>query len=324
MKRVSVVIPNYNCGIYLDKCLRNLVEQTYTNLEIIVCDDASTDQSLDVIHGWMSKDARICLLKNETNLGTVKTYNKGYFAAKGEYIMVQDADDWSELNRVEKQVAILETYDVGMCVTNYIGQMDVGHVHYPDYGPSMLLDIKSKEVWGATPSLMFRRSVLNEIPGYPSYFDRMAGFDRYFIMEILDKYKGYYLNEYLYNWVMRPNSDHRTINLDEPRALAKMISNDIYLELKRQRIETGTDWVKDKDWAAIKNFEQKLLSDNNFIADKIRVFACIQIDYGNYEEGKRLLFSAIKRSPFFIKNYSTLLYYLKAKYLKTVNTSAPK
>lgn len=314
MKLISAIIPNYNCGRFLDRCLQHLVRQTHDHLEIIICDDASTDNSLEVIKKWIAKDARIRLLQNEVNLGAVKTYNRCYFEAKGDFVMVQDADDWSELTRAEKQVAAIEEHGVGLCVTNHINHFPVLPPNTQDHGTSRIIDIYSEEVWGATPTLMFKKKILSIIPGYPLYFDRMAGFDRYFIMDILDRYKGYYLNEPLYNWLTHPVSDHRSININEPRYPVKMISNDIYLELKRQRKETGTDWVKDNDLAALKDFENKLINDKNLIADKLRMFACIQIDYHNFDNAKILLREAFKRSPGWIKNYKSLIYYFREKY----------
>ena len=314
MKLVSVIVPNYNCGRYLDKCIAHLVDQTYTHLEIIICDDASTDNSLEIIRSWQKKDGRIRLLTNMRNEGIVKTSNKCLSEANGAYIMMQDADDWSEPNRVERQVATLEQYDADMCVTNFVAHYVNGKKGYEEVGPSMLLDIRSKEIWGATPTLMFRRGILKDIPGYPEYFDRIAGFDRYFIMDILHKHKGYYLNEFLYNWLIHPHSDHRSIQLKQPRYLTKMVSNDIYLELKRQRIETGTDWVKENNFDALKKYEQELIKNEELIADRLRVFACIQIDHGNYKSARKLLWAAIKTAPFFTRNYYSLIYFIRSKY----------
>src|SRR5690606_39164862 len=127
---------------------------------------------------------------------------------------------------------------------------------------------------------MFKREILKTIPGYNLYWDRVTSYDNYFIMDIISKFGGYYIDDYLYFVWARPNSDHRTIELDDPHALRKLISFDVYKELKKQRLSTGTDWLNEKDTTALKAFENKLLNNREYIADKLSVFASIQRDSG--------------------------------------------
>lgn len=310
-KLVSVVVPNYNCAEYLDKCLEHIVNQTYTNFECIVCDNASTDNSLEIINRWAEKDSRIKVLTTEVNQGGLKCYNRMFWEAKGEYIMIQDSDDWCDLQRIEKQVAILDKYNVGCCMTNSIFYYSHIEPEYPAQPGSGIVNMEQED-W-APATIMFKRAILKTIPGYHLYWDRVTSYDNYFILSIISEYGGYYTDEYLYFVWARPNSDHRTIDLSEPNARRKLISFDIYKELKKQRIATGTDWLKDNDMNALKTYEQKLLNDKNCIADKLRMFACIQIDNDKFETGWALLKQAIGTAPTFIKNYQSVLYFLKAK-----------
>lgn len=314
MKLVTVVIPNYNCEKYLDRCLLSVTSQTYKHIEILVCDDGSSDGSVSLIEKWAGKDTRIRLLLNPKNEGALKCYNRLFFEAQGDYICIMDADDWCDAKRVELQVSAIEEKDVAFCLTNslfYYGEDDSPEKN--DDGPSKRVNIYSKEVW-APATIMFKKDVLEEVPGFNAYFDRITSFDNYFILELLDKYGGYYLNDCLYFVGVRPDSDHRMLNMQDPNYLRKAISHDIYEELKRQRLQNRTDWLKENDFANLKEFEKKQLADKKYIADKIRMFACIQIDYGNFWEGKKLLKAAMKISPLMKVNYQTLLYYLKAKY----------
>jgi glycosyltransferase involved in cell wall biosynthesis len=312
MKLISVVVPNYNCEEYLDKCLESVTSQTYKNLEIIVCDNGSEDGSVAIINQWAAKDPRIKVLINKENQGLINCYNRMFFEATGEYICIQDADDWCDLERVEKQARILDTHDVGLCVTNSMYYPQISEPFFEDFGTSRVVSLESREVW-APATIMFRSSILKEIPGYHSYFHKMTSYDRYFIMEILDKYNGYYLDECLYHVLARPRSDHRSIDLSDVNVFKKAISQDTYDELKRQRIATGTDWLKENDMEKMRAYEQKKLNDKDYIADKIRKFACIQIDYGNLKEGRTLLVAALKTSPFLKSNYRSILYYLKSR-----------
>ncbi len=310
-KLVTVVVPNYNCAEYLDKCLEHVVNQTYKNLEIIVCDNASTDNSLEIINRWADKDSRIKVLTTEVNQGGLRCYNRMFFEATGDYIMIQDSDDWCDLQRVEKQAAVLDNNDVGCCMTNSIFYYGHTEPEYPEQPGSGVCTIENED-W-APATIMFKREILKDIPGYHLYWDRVTSYDNYFIMSIIDKFGGYYLDEYLYFVWARANSDHRSIDLSEPNALKKIIAFDIYKFLKKQRIETGTDYLKDNNMDALKEYEQSLLNNNKYMADKIRMFACIQIDNGNLLGGKQLLHEAIKRAPTLIKNYQSYLYLLRAK-----------
>ncbi len=314
-KLVSVVVPNYNCAEYLDKCLEHIVNQTYTNIECIVCDNASTDNSVEIINKWAAKDSRIKVLTTEVNQGGLRCYNRMFFEAKGDYIMIQDSDDWCDLQRVEKQAAILDNNDVGCCMTNSIFYYSHIEPEYPERPGSGIVDIRNED-W-APATIMFKRDILKDIPGYHLYWDRVTSYDNYFIMDIIDKYGGYYLDEYLYFVWARPNSDHRSIDLTEPNALRKLISYDIYQHLKKQRLETGTDWLKDGDMEALKSYEHQLMTTKEFIANKLRVFACIQIDNGKHETGWELLKQAISIAPFYLKNYQSLLYLLRARTKKS-------
>ncbi|MCB0700171.1 MAG: hypothetical protein KDC11_09995, partial [Chitinophagaceae bacterium] len=168
------------------------------------------------------------------------------------------------------------------------------------------------EDW-APATIMFKKAILDKIPGYNLFWDRVTSYDRYFILDIMDKFGAYYLDEYLYHVKARHDSDHRSIDLDDENALRKLISYDIYLFLKKQRKKTGTDHLNDNNIKELKKYEQKLMNNRRYIADKMRVFACIQIDHGNLKEGRKLLMNAIGIAPFYIKNYQSLFYMFKSK-----------
>lgn len=98
---VSIIVPVYNAQAYLSKCLDNLINQTYKNIEIILVDDGSKDQSKKIINKYIKKDKRIKLIEQK-NSGALMARNNGTKLATGKYCMYVDADDWIELNTVEK------------------------------------------------------------------------------------------------------------------------------------------------------------------------------------------------------------------------------
>ncbi len=112
---VSVIIPAYNAESYIKIAIDSIQGQTYKNLEIIVIDDKSTDNTSSIVSTIAKKDERIKLIKNETNIGIGGNRNKGIEKSNGDYICWQDADDISLPDRIQKQVDYLESHpEVGV------------------------------------------------------------------------------------------------------------------------------------------------------------------------------------------------------------------
>ena len=104
MPKISVIVPVYNVGKTLGKCLDSLILQTFKDIEIICVDDCSTDGSADILEEYSKKDQRIKILHNSSNQGLGLTRNHGVEYATGEYIHFLDSDDWMELNAYETLV----------------------------------------------------------------------------------------------------------------------------------------------------------------------------------------------------------------------------
>lgn len=106
MSRVSVCIPVYNGGKYLNEAINSLLNQTYEDFEIILVDDSSTDNSIEIIQSY--KDKRIHLYKNEKNQGIAYTRNRAIDLANSEYIALLDDDDIAVPYRLEHEVKFLD------------------------------------------------------------------------------------------------------------------------------------------------------------------------------------------------------------------------
>lgn len=101
----------FNCAETLAEAIDSLLNQTYQDFEVIMCDDGSTDQTREIAQTYCNRDpSRFTLLINEKNLGLNKTLNKCLYAAKGEYIARMDGDDISLPTRFEKEVAFLDSH----------------------------------------------------------------------------------------------------------------------------------------------------------------------------------------------------------------------
>ncbi|CAM4460312.1 glycosyltransferase involved in cell wall biosynthesis [Paenibacillus endophyticus] len=113
--KVSIVITNYNRAAYLIECLNSLKQQSYVNTEIVFVDDASTDRSVDIVQAWCEENGlagteAFVLVRMPRNVGFSGAVTTGLFVARGEFIAVQDADDFSHPQRLEKQVSYLRNH----------------------------------------------------------------------------------------------------------------------------------------------------------------------------------------------------------------------
>ncbi|MCG9533285.1 glycosyltransferase family 2 protein, partial [Providencia rettgeri] len=115
MPLVSVIIPVYNTEIYLMKCINSIINQTLKDIEIIIVNDGSTDNSLAIIHSF--SDDRITVI-NKINGGLSSARNMGIAQAKGEYILHVDSDDWIDENYCLDTVTFAKKHNVDIVLTN--------------------------------------------------------------------------------------------------------------------------------------------------------------------------------------------------------------
>lgn len=186
---VSVVMPVYNGSKYLREAIDSILNQTFTNFELIIVNDGSTDNSEDIILSY--EDQRIRYLKNEQNCGICITLNKGLDNAHGKFIARMDCDDISMPERFAKQVNYLERHqDIGALGTDMItfGEgcteryFDFVHNHY---------ECKAGLLFAtcfAHPSVMLRASVINTHA--LRYDDEYRGLEDYELWYRLSEYTG--------------------------------------------------------------------------------------------------------------------------------------
>ena len=105
---VSVICLSYNHEAYVVEALNSVINQTYSNIELLIADDCSSDHSVGVIQDWLQHHPNVYFLANEKNLGNTKTFNQLAKKAKGEFIIDLAADDILLPNCIEKQVTIFQ------------------------------------------------------------------------------------------------------------------------------------------------------------------------------------------------------------------------
>lgn len=114
---VSIITPSYNTADFISQTIECVLNQTYTNWEMIIVDDCSTDNTKEVISKY--NDTRIIYVENETNSGAAFSRNKALKIAKGEWIAFLDSDDLWDKTKIESQLKFMKTHNYFFSYTNY-------------------------------------------------------------------------------------------------------------------------------------------------------------------------------------------------------------
>ena len=117
---VSIIIPMYNCGKYIRQCLDSVFGQRWPNMEVILVDDCSTDNTLEICRPFIEKDHRCSLIRAFENGGPGKSRNMGIDAAKGDFVLFLDADDWLAEDAVEKLMQAREDCGADMVISAFV------------------------------------------------------------------------------------------------------------------------------------------------------------------------------------------------------------
>lgn len=117
--KVSVIIPNYNCADYIERAIRSVRNQTYHNVEIVIVDDDSVDNSYEVCMGICSSDPDIKFLKREKNGGQLAARTDGLNLSTGDWVIFLDADDYLNEDSIESFIKIALNTDVDLVFAGY-------------------------------------------------------------------------------------------------------------------------------------------------------------------------------------------------------------
>ena len=132
---VSIILPNYNHALFLKERLDSIFNQTYTNFEVIILDDGSSDNSLSVLEPYKNHPKLSHFILNKLNTGSpFKQWEKGLNLIKGDYIWIAESDDVCKLDFLEKQLKILDqgNFDVAVAKTlKFSGEEERGEVQHP-------------------------------------------------------------------------------------------------------------------------------------------------------------------------------------------------
>lgn len=304
---VSVLVTNYNCAPWLERCLESIAAQTYPNIEIVVADDASTDGSRAILERFAREEPRARLLLNESNIGLLRNYNKVLAAGGGQYLAMQDSDDWSEPDRIALQVEALER-DPSLV---YCGTAGTFHQagsparstaqHRGDTrltGPRINCGF-------IPPSLMVRAEIARRVGGMHEWFHGGTSMDRYFINQLALLGPGLAMDVASYHVNVRQASNHKSFSL------RKVTTHALYLELARQLEAQGRDWLMDGAFAEACAFEVRSLEDPRALSEAFRQTAVFAIDFRQWRPAVQALLRSL-RAEITGENLRTAAYLLRS------------
>ena len=223
---ITIVIPAFNVGQYLESCLESILNQTYQNFEIILIDDGSTDNTSRICDTYSQRDTRIKVI-HQSNAGVSAARMRGFQVASGEYLISVDADDWIEHNMLEKmyKLAKAEKADLVFCdydkvysdrkevISNQLSDLSsIGYLKAQFYGG----------MWGTFWNKLIRTSLMRENKIYPivglQMWEDFAVTNRW----VIYAHKIAYCKEVLYHY--------NQCNLG---AVTKVISENNYLDIRK-------------------------------------------------------------------------------------------
>lgn len=163
---VSVLMSVYNGASTLEKAAASILAQTYRDLELILCDDASTDGTWRIMQRIAASDARVTIFQNETNLGLGASLNRCFSRAQGEYIARQDADDLSDPDRIERTLDFLLSSGAPYAACGVRVFDDSGVWSTRQFPQKITKHIIAQKNPFFHPTMIFRRAVIESVNGY--------------------------------------------------------------------------------------------------------------------------------------------------------------
>lgn len=237
MKKVSIIIPTYNCEQYIERCIISIVNQTYKNIEVIVINDGSKDKTLEILKKIQEKYKNIIII-NKENTGVSNSRNIGLKKATGDYILFIDSDDWIENETVKELIEVINNYDVDIVRYSYMRNNMKEEIIYTkkdennnDDGyalinKEMIRKVLIGKIEAYTPLILIKKEIAlyNNFEEDIGYMEDLL----YYVKLLVRANNIYFLNKPLYHYFNNPtsvsNNDNKYIkNIEDVKKVNKRV-----------------------------------------------------------------------------------------------------
>jgi teichuronic acid biosynthesis glycosyltransferase TuaG len=270
-KKISVIIPNYNYARYLDQAIQSVLIQSYENVELIVVNNGSTDNSLEVLKKYGDK----ILLINQPNLGQSGARNSGLSRSNGDLIAFLDADDFWQPNKLEMQIGLIND-DTQLIYCGIAPFKDLRNEKLqsvlPKYKGNCIeyfIDLPGASiVLSGESTALFSRELLNQVGTFDAELNSTAGWDFFRRCSRLTNFD--FVSEPLVNYRLHSsnmsNSNAKVI-LDMRRAYSKLFKDKAWsIPMEKQiSISRTLEWSFLKTYLRMHDFKSALSSGINLL-----------------------------------------------------------
>lgn len=283
---ISVIVPAYNVGKYLDKCMESLVQQTLKDIEIIIVVDGATDDTYDKARAWEKTDSRVLVILQD-NAGSGPARNNGLSHAKGEFIVFVDPDDWVDREMVEdlfndiikKNVDLvtsgcnIEYFDAEMWISS---EKEVFDEFYSDDSSEIrkkYFELFNMGALSAPTKKIYRKSIIDKYEiAFPALRRSQDIVFNYRYFEHISSV--FVSNKVYYHYRVDNKENQRKIQYTYYKSISY-----IYKDIKRFSIEWGID-TNDKEYQkCCLHFFDALISVLKFNANKKNILEIIKDQY---------------------------------------------
>lgn len=315
---VSIVMPVFNCEDYITCAIQSIINQRYNNWELLICDDASTDASHDLILKYKEIDERIRVFFNLQNKKLLQTRNALLEYCKGDFITFQDADDYSHPDRLYLMVKeFTKRPGLGLLCTQVAYVNKRGKIFRTSRKPTNYQDVlkniyHSNVVGGSI--MMIKKSAFSDIGFmFRDYFDGLSYQDYDLSLLIAQKYECYSLPSVLYYYRQHENSTSKLIQIE------RLLAKEVVIHLAKQRRDRGSDDLMDGNPQLVDQYFENIkipyYNDRSLI---YRKYAADFMYNRLYKKAISTSWKAIKKRPTKWVNWMTLQYCIRKSILSLI------
>ncbi|OIQ22723.1 glycosyltransferase [Lacinutrix sp. MedPE-SW] len=254
---ISIVLPVYNGEKFISDSIKSCLAQTYSNIELIIVNDCSTDKTLEIIQSFKKKDNRVKLINNKTNLKLPASLNVGHKAANGLFLSWTSHDNLYKANAIEELLKAMKNNDTDLVYS------DVDMI-YSDglFKREVLYKSKENILFGNQigSCFLYRKEVFVRNQGYNEKLFLVEDYDFWLRASLHSKF--YQLNKKLYRYRLHDNSLTNSISVNENK-------NKLFVKKTKRMFDDFSRSILEKDYLVISTFQTNILTHQKISFDWI-------------------------------------------------------